>query len=215
MDIVGTFDQILDFIERNRMWAGPIFGLLAFGESMVVLGVLIPATGIMIAAGALVGAGKLPLVDLWIGGALGAALGDGVSYWIGHRLGPSVHRLWPFSRHPELLAAAERLFGRWGWLGVVIVRFIGPLRASVPTVAGIAAMPKLTFQLANFGSAIVWIPILFFPGTVGAWAWDMVQRGDVLGGVGLGFALLAVVLGGILGWRRLVARLTVGRDGER
>lgn len=216
MDIAGFFDQILDFIETHRVLAGPIFGLLAFGESMVVLGVLIPATGIMLAAGALVGAGKLPFLDLWIGGAIGAALGDALSYWIGHKLGPAAHRLWPFSRHPELLTAAERLFARWGWMAVVIGRFIGPLRATIPTVAGIAAMPNLPFQLANFGSAILWIPILVFPGTVGAWAWEMVAQGDVMGGVGLGFALIAVVLGAVVAWRRVLPRvLDRGNDAPK
>ena len=216
MDIAAYLDQTLTFIETHRVWAGPIFGLLAFGESMVVLGVLIPATGIMLAAGALVGAGKLPFLDLWIGGAIGAGLGDALSYWIGHKLGPAAHRLWPFSRHPELLTAAERIFARWGWAAVVVGRFIGPLRASIPTVAGIAAMPNLPFQLANFGSAILWIPVLVFPGTVGAWAWEMVAHGDVMGGVGLGFALVAVVLGAVVAWRRVLPKfLDRGRDAEK
>lgn len=216
MDIGGTFDQTLDFIETHRVWAGPIFGLLAFGESMVVLGVLIPATGIMLAAGALVGAGKLPFLDLWIGGAIGAALGDALSYWIGHKLGPAAHRLWPFSRHPELLTAAERLFARWGWMAVVVGRFIGPLRASIPTVAGIASMPSLPFQLANFGSAILWIPVLVFPGTIGAWAWEMVAHGDVMGGVGLALALVAGVLGAVVAWRRLLPKfLDRGSDAAK
>ena len=216
MDIAAYLDQILAFVETHRVWAGLVFGLLAFGESMVVLGVLIPATGIMLAAGALVGAGKLPFLDLWIGGAIGAALGDAVSYWIGHKLGPAAHRLWPFSRHPELLTAAERIFARWGWAAVVVGRFIGPLRASIPTVAGIAAMPRLPFQLANFGSAFLWIPVLVFPGTVGAWAWEMVAHGDVMGGVGLGFALVAVVLGAVVAWRRVLPKfLERGRDAEK
>lgn len=212
MDITALFDQTLDFIAANRLWAGVIFGLLAFGESMVVLGVLIPATGIMVAAGALVGAGRLPFVDLWIGGAIGAALGDALSYWIGHKLGPAAHRLWPFSAHPELLSAAERLFARWGWLAVVVGRFIGPLRASVPTVAGIAAMPNLPFQLANFGSAVLWIPVLVFPGTVGAWAWDMVMRGDVVGGTLLALVLVGASIAVYAGWRRLLPLLLEGRD---
>lgn len=206
MDIAAFFDHTLSFIEANRLWAGLIFGLLAFGESMVVLGVLIPATGIMVAAGARVGTGRLPFLDLWIGGAIGAALGDAISYWIGHKLGPAAHRLWPFSKHPELLAAAERLFARWGWVAVVVGRFIGPLRASVPTVAGIAAMPNLPFQLANFGSAILWIPVLVFPGTVGAWAWELVMQGDIVGGTALGLLLVAVLLAVVVAWRRLLPR---------
>ena len=197
MDATGFFDEALRLIEANRAWAGLIFGLMAFGESLVVVGVLVPATGIMMATGALVGAGTVPFADVWIGGALGAALGDTVSYWVGRKLGPGVDRLWPFSRHPETLAAARNVFAHWGWAAIVVGRFIGPLRASVPTVAGITAMPHATFQAANIGSAILWIPVLILPGTAGAIAWGQFEKGDTLTGavvvavlvVGVGVAL--------------------------
>lgn len=178
MDLAGFFDAALRLIETHRAWAGLIYGLMAFGESLVIVGVLVPATGVMMATGALVGAGTVPLADVWIGGAIGAALGDTVSYWIGRRLGPGIEAIWPFSRHPETLAATRNVFAHWGWMAIVIGRFIGPLRASVPTVAGLSAMPHGRFQLANVGSAIVWIPVLIFPGSMGAMAWDLFARGE-------------------------------------
>lgn len=214
MDIAATFSDILAFVEHNRALAGPIFALFAFGESLVVVGVLVPATGVMIAAGALVGTGSLPLVDVWIGGALGAALGDTISFWVGRRLGPHVHRLWPFSRHPETLEAARRVFARWGWAAVVVGRFIGPLRASVPTVAGMSEMGWAPFQAANVGSAIVWIPVLITPGSLGAWAWSLADAGRtgpaVLVAVGLLVGLTAVVFV----WRRVLPKRLRGDDGE-
>lgn len=193
MDTIGFFDAALAFIETHRAWAGVIFGLMAFGESLVVIGVLVPATGLMMATGALVGAGTIPFVDVWIGGALGAALGDTVSYWIGRRLGPGVERIWPFSRHPETLAAARNVFAHWGWMAIVVGRFIGPLRASVPTVAGLTHMPRLTFQLANIGSAILWIPVLIFPGSAGAFAWQLFEKGDGVTGAAVVVVALAAV----------------------
>ena len=195
MDVSGFFDEALRLIETHRAWAGLIYGLMAFGESLVIVGVLVPATGVMMATGALVGAGTVPLVDVWVGGAIGAALGDTVSYWVGRKLGPGVDRLWPFSRHPETLAAARNVFAHWGWAAIVVGRFIGPLRASVPTVAGITAMPHGMFQLANFGSAILWIPVLIFPGSMGAIAWDLFARGDATtGALVTAVALLAIVV---------------------
>ena len=179
-----------------------IFALLAFGESLVVIGVLVPATGVMMAAGALVGAGTLPLVDLWIGGALGAALGDSVSFWVGRRLGPHVHRLWPFSRHPEMLAAARNAFARWGWAAVVIGRFIGPLRASVPTVAGMSPMRWGLFQAANLGSAILWIPVLIAPGSIGMLAWERFAAGDRATGALIGAGLVVALGLALYLWRR-------------
>lgn len=207
MDIAAAFTDILAFVEHNRAFAGPIFAALAFGESLVVVGVLVPATGVMIAAGALVGAGTLPLVDVWIGGALGAALGDTVSFWVGRRFGPQVHRLWPFSRHPEMLEAARRAFARWGWAAVVVGRFIGPLRASVPTVAGFAGMAALPFQLANIGSAVLWIPVLIFPGTMGAIAWGLFEKGDGWSGA----VVVAVTLAAIAAAAWVIRRWLPGK----
>ena len=193
MDFAAFFDAALGLIETHRAWAGVIYGLMAFGESLVIVGVLVPATGVMMATGALVGAGTVPLLDIWVGGAIGAALGDTVSYWVGRKLGPGVDRLWPFSRHPETLAAARNVFARWGWAAVVAGRFIGPLRASIPTVAGITAMPPLVFQAANIGSAIVWIPVLVFPGSMGAIAWKLFEKGDATTGTIVVAAAIAAI----------------------
>lgn len=204
MDVAAVFRDLLAFVEAHRAFAGPIFALLAFGESLVVVGVLVPATGVMMAAGALVGAGSLPFLDVWIGGALGAALGDTVSFWVGRRLGPHVHRLWPFSRHPEMLAAARAVFARWGWAAVLIGRFVGPLRASVPTVAGMSDMRTNVFQLVNVGSAILWIPVLIAPGSIGAAAWELFRAGDrttaalLVGGLVLALAVVVWL------WRRFL-----------
>lgn len=202
MDLSATFTDLLGFVEAHRAYAGPLFALLAFGESLVVIGVLVPATGVMMAAGALVGTGSLPFADLWIGGALGAALGDTVSFWVGRRLGPHVHRLWPFSRHPEMLAAARNAFARWGWAAVVIGRFIGPLRASVPTVAGMSEMRWGLFQAANVGSAILWIPVLVAPGSIGALAWERFVEGDRVGAGLILFGLIVTLGLAVLIWRR-------------
>jgi len=193
MDFAAFFDAALRLIETHRAWAGLIYGLMAFGESLVIVGVLIPATGVMMATGALVGAGSVPFVDIWIGGAIGAALGDTISYWVGRKLGPGVDRLWPFSRHPEMLAAARNVFAHWGWIAIVVGRFIGPLRASVPTVAGITAMPPLVFQAANVGSAILWIPVLIFPGSAGAIAWQLFEKGDSVTGTIVTVAALVAI----------------------
>lgn len=211
MDLAALFSDLLGFIERNRAFAGPVFALLAFGESLVVIGVLVPATGVMMAAGALVGTGALPLADIWIGGAVGAALGDSISFWVGRRLGPHVDRLWPFSRHPEMLAAARAAFVRWGWAAVVIGRFIGPLRASVPTVAGMSPMGAGLFQAANIGSAIVWIPVLIAPASIGAIAWDRFAEGDRTTAVALLVALLVVLALAVAAWRWGLPRWLRGR----
>ena len=60
-------------------------------------------------------------------------------------------------------------------LAIFIGRFFGPLRASVPLVAGIFRMPFWAFQVANFSSAFVWAAVLLTMGDVAAkfvrWIW--------------------------------------------
>jgi membrane protein DedA with SNARE-associated domain len=74
-----------------------------------------------------------------------------------------------------LLPKGEIFVKRWGPLAIFIGRFFGPLRASVPLVAGIFRMPFWEFQIANFTSAFVWAGVLLTVGDVGAklikWVW--------------------------------------------
>jgi membrane protein DedA with SNARE-associated domain len=151
---------LADFVRLHQAWAAPIVFLLAFGESLAFISLLIPAWGALVAIGAFVGTGDLSFWPLWVAGALGAAIGDWLSYWIGLKLEYSVTRIWPLSKHPDLIPRAERFVKRWGMAGIFIGRFFGPLRAAVPLVAGIFEMPFWRFQLANFSSALVWAAML-------------------------------------------------------
>jgi membrane protein DedA with SNARE-associated domain len=150
------FDHAAEFVRDHAVWAGPIMFALAFAESLAFISLLVPAWGALVAIGALVGAGTLSFWPVWIGGALGAACGDWLSYWIGLKLEYSVAHMWPLSRHPDLIPRGEAFVKKWGALGIVIGRFFGPLRAAVPLVAGIFEMPFWRFQIANFSSAFLW-----------------------------------------------------------
>ena len=106
--------------------------------------------------GTLLPAGGLSFWPVWVAASLGAALGDWLSYWIGRKLEYRVQHIWPLSQYPDLIPKGEEFIHRWGALGIFIGRFSGPLRASVPLVAGIFEMPFWRFQFANFVSAFVW-----------------------------------------------------------
>ncbi len=174
-DTIETFGhQIVDFVRLHEAWAAPVVFGLAFGESLAFISLLIPAWGVLVAIGYLIGPSGIDFWPVWAGGALGAAFGDWLSYWIGIKLGPPVGHVWPLSRHPDLLPRGERFMARWGILGIFIGRFFGPLRASVPLVAGIFAMPFWRFQFANFTSAFVWAAVLLTLGDVVSKAVKMV-----------------------------------------
>ena len=133
--------------------------------SLVFISLLVPTWAALIGIGALIGAGDLKLWPTWIGAGLGASLGDWVSYWLGLKVGAPIAEVWPLS-YRELLTKSEAFIHRWGAPAVFIGRFFGPLRASVPLVAGIFHMPYWQFQLANFTSAFLWAGVLLTIGDV-------------------------------------------------
>ena len=160
MDFQAYVDQVIAFARDNAVWAPPIVFALAFGESLAFVSLLFPAWGALVAIGALIGTSGISFWPVWIAAALGAAFGDWLSYWIGLKLEYSVQHIWPLSRHPDLIPRGERFMKTWGIPGIFIGRFFGPLRASVPLIAGIFEMPFWRFQAANFSSAFVWAAVL-------------------------------------------------------
>lgn len=165
MDFPALAQQVVEFVRNNEAWAVPIVFALAFGESLAFISLLIPAWGALVAIGALIGTSGISFWPIWTAASIGAAVGDWVSYWVGLKLEHSVARVWPLSRHPDLIPRGEAFMKKWGIPGIFIGRFFGPLRASVPLIAGIFEMPYWRFQLANFTSAFVW-------------AWVLLKLGD-------------------------------------
>lgn len=167
---------LLEFVRANQVWAAPAMFVLAFGESLAFVSLLIPAWAALVAIGAMIGPSGISFWPVWIAGSLGAALGDWVSYWIGYRFKEGIRYVWPLSRHPHLIPRGEIFIAKWGAAGIFIGRFLGPLRAAVPLVAGIFAMPAWKFQAANFSSAFVWAAVLLLIGDVTskvlAWLWN-------------------------------------------
>ena len=154
----------LDFIAAHSGWAAAIMFITAFGESFAFVSLLFPGTSMLIAAGTLMAAGSLPYPPIVAGAIAGAVLGDTISFWIGHRFGGGIARVWPFSRNPELLSSGIKFFARHGGKSVFIGRFFGPIRAVIPLAAGVMRMPRDRFWFANVTSAIVWAPMLLFVG---------------------------------------------------
>jgi len=120
----------------------------------------------MFLAGALVGTGSLSLGWALLSAIAGAIAGDGISFWIGKRYKARIVQLWPFRTHPQVLDAGHRFCQKHGAKSVVFARFIGPLRAIVPVVAGMLGMTPTRFYAMNVLSALLWAPAHILPGVV-------------------------------------------------
>ena len=153
-----------ELIRTHAMWSIPIVGIIAFGESLAVVGLLIPATAILLLIGTLIGAGILDPIPVLVATIIGAVLGDAVSYYLGRYFGPTIVQRWPLNKHRRSVARARLFFRRFGVISVFLGRFFGPVRSTVPLVGGIVQMGHTKFQVANVASAMVWAPLMLAPG---------------------------------------------------
>lgn len=130
--------------------------LVAFAESALGLGVVLPGEAVMATMGAVaVGLTEAGAVAGAI--VLGAAAGDQVGYRVGRRWGPQVrdsrvvrrlgrHR---WDRLHELLLAH-------GIVTFVAGRWVPGVRTAVPLMAGAARLPMPTFVVGSLLGASLW-----------------------------------------------------------
>ena len=189
MDLMQPF---FDWIIAHPQWAGILIFLIAAGESLVLVGLLVPGVFFMLGIGALVGLGVLDFWSCFFWAAAGAVAGDGFSYWLGMHYHQQLQSTWPLSRYPDLVPRGERFFMKHGRKSVFLGRFIGPLRAIIPAIAGIMEMPPLHFYIVNIMSALFWAPIMLLPGIVFGGSMDAASGASTR--VVIIFVVLAVIV---------------------
>ena len=165
MDIDALKTAVTGFVRLHQAWAPFIVAALAFCESLAVISLFVPATVILLAIGGMIGSMGLSFWPIWAGAAVGAALGDWLSYEVGRYLEDKAHHVWPLNRYPQMIAKGEAFTKKYGVWAIFLGRFFGPARAFVPLVAGIFEMPRVPFQIANFTSALLWAFLMLAPGT--------------------------------------------------
>lgn len=188
MDLVNF---LIPKIEHFRMLGYWLLFLVALLESLAFVGIVIPGSTIVVFMGALAARGYLDLADLIWFAAVGAILGDGISYLLGKRgkvLFAENNRL--FKR--SYLERGEEFFSRHGGKSIFLGRFFGPLRAVIPFVAGISRMNPRQFYIWNILSAITWAFLHLTAGYLLGNAWNMIEVWS--GRVGLFLASVFVFL---------------------
>src|SRR5579862_2248924 len=160
-DIVGP---LLQWLNANPELAGLATFAISASESIAIIGTIVPGSITMTAIGTLAGAGIIPLYETIAWAILGAIVGDGISYWLGHYFKNRLRNMWPFRQNPNVLKRGETFVHKYGVMSVLIGRFVGPVRALVPLVAGMLGMKTLQFTISNVISAIGWAPAYMLPG---------------------------------------------------
>lgn len=158
--------MLIAFAGAHRELAYGLVLVLAASEALPILGLFIPATAIIVGLSALVPTGAVDLWPLIASASIGAIIGDGAAYWLGHRYHREITGRWPLRRYPALIARGEEFFRRRGSASVFIARFTPGVRSVVPLIAGILRMPIARFYGMNIVSAVVWAPIHVLAGAL-------------------------------------------------
>jgi membrane protein DedA with SNARE-associated domain len=108
--------------------------------------------------GAKVGFGIGAFIVMALAGTLGYFFGALVGWWIGKSGGRSLLERRGRWLHvsPERLDQAERWFGRWGNVGVLVGRVTPVVRSFVSIPAGVFEMPLAPYALYTLVGSAVW-----------------------------------------------------------
>jgi len=195
-----VFESIVDAVSGSN-WSYVIVFVIAALDAFFPL---VPSEATAIAAGVVAGAGELRLELLIPAAAVGAIVGDNISYGIGHFLGErTVNRFFKGEKAQKRLAWADRMLRERGAYLIVVARFIPGGRTATTFTAG-------------FTKAMGWRRFLFFDTIAGAiWGAYTVLLGyfggrtfeeDPWKGLLLAFGIALAVTAAVEAYRHLRAR---------
>ncbi len=192
-----TIQPYLDYFAQNPTWAIVVIFLIAFGEALLIIGLFVPSTAVLVGAGILVGSGHLEFWPVFAATAIGAIVGDQVSYWAGRFFGDRLRLMWPLNRYPQLVERGEEFVRNHGGKSIALGRFVPGVKAVVPGIVGMLGMSQIYFLSVNVSSGLVWSIAHLGPGIlIGQ---GLALAGELSGRLGLVLLVLLVVLA-IAGW---------------
>lgn len=164
--VTSYLQEFIHFVSHHPDYAYGVLFLAAFLEAVPVIGSIVPGSTILLGLSALIATGDLSLWAVFAAAIAGALIGDGSAFLAGHRYQARILGNWPLDQHPDLIARSEAFFHRYGTAAIFFARFLPPIRAFVPLIAGILKMPPYRFFLVNVPAILVWAPVNILPGFV-------------------------------------------------
>lgn len=159
-----TFLKSIAWLQDHHIWLIVIVFLIAFAESLAIVGLFIPGSIVMTSVGVLVGTAHM--TPLWVGIAAitGAFSGDFASFLFGLIFSEDLEKSWIRRKFPQMLTQGQYFITHHGGKSLFLGRFLGPLRAIVPLVAGMLNMDLFLYLIISIPSAILWAVLYMAPG---------------------------------------------------
>jgi membrane-associated protein len=138
---------LTDLSDTLGTWTYALVGGLAFLETGAFVGLVAPGETAVVLGGVVAAQGEVNLVAMLLLVWLAAAAGDLASFVLGRRLGRRflVARGPRFGVTPPRLARVEDFFDRHGPKAILVGRFVGIVRAVAPFLAGSSGMRLRAF----------------------------------------------------------------------
>ncbi|MFA6995439.1 MAG: DedA family protein [Patescibacteria group bacterium] len=189
---LNLFLSLFDHFGRLGNW---LFLFIAMFECVPFIGAIFPGGTLISVGGFLAAQGYFNVQDIIIFALVGAVIGDYVSYLLGRWGRPWLEKNKII--RPELLHKGEAFFIKYGNKSIFWGRFIGPLRAVVPFVAGTSRLKQGPFLFWSTASSIIWagftVGLGYFSGNIIA---VVIRRWSHR----LGLILIILIAIGLLYW---------------
>ena len=186
-------DQLLAALSQYGL--PMLFGVTA----IAAVGVPLPISLVLVAAGSFVELGEMKLWQVIIVASAAAVLGDQIGYalgrWGGHRV---LARMKRRKNGAAKTAQAQAFAKRWGGAGIFFSRWlVTPLGPWLNLTSGIAAYPWSRFLCWDVLGELLWVIIYVVLGRIFS---DRIQAlVEVLGN--LGWVIVGLIATLILGWQ--------------
>ncbi|MGH8780568.1 DedA family protein [Paraburkholderia sp.] len=205
-NLVLHIDKFLGiFIHQYGAWVYAVLFLIVFCETGLVVLPFLPGDSLLFIGGAFCATGEMNLGLLIVLLVVAAGAGNTVNYMIGRSIGSKV-----FDSHIPVLerfldrAALQKthnFYEKHGGKTIVLARFIPVVRTFAPFVAGASQMTVRRFQLFNIAGALFWVLLLVLLGYFFGNIPFIRQYLNIIVLVGIGAAVVPVVLGAL--WKVL------------
>lgn len=159
-------------------------------------GLPLPALPLLLAAGALAGAGELSLPAILLVCAAASVPIDLFWFWLGRLRGVRVlHLLCILSLEPDYCVRdTEDLFKRLGPVSVLVAKFIPGLQTLAPPMSGLTGMGMFRFFLLDLVGTLVWAATFVLLGYFFASELEQIAQSAVEAGLVAGLIIAAIVL---------------------